>query len=72
MVRGVEHRQSDSTDIVGNVFENCPYGVLFSLSRNCRLIGNSYENCKPYVTAREGKSKILVEPLVVNERVTDP
>ena len=66
--RGVEHRQSDSTDIVGNVFENCPYGVLFSISKNCRLIGNFYSGCKPYHAVREGKSNTIIHPCVINEK----
>jgi hypothetical protein len=64
---GVELRQADTTDVVGNVFENNPHGTLFSLCKDCRLIGNIYENCTHYKTAREGKNKLLIEPLVVNE-----
>ena len=64
---GVELRQGDTTDVVGNVFENNPHGTLFSLSKDCRLIGNIYENCTNYKTAREGKNKLITKPLVVNE-----
>ena len=66
-VGGVEHRQSNVTDIAGNVFENLPRGSLLTLSRDVRLIGNSYGNCKPYVTAQEGKNPLLIEPSVFNE-----
>ena len=66
-VGGVEHRQSNVTDIAGNVFENLPRGSLFTLSREVRLVGNSYSECKPYRVACEGKSNLIVEPLVVNE-----
>ena len=64
---GVEFRQSNVTDVVGNVFENLPCGSMFRPSREDRLIGNSYENCRPYRTARESKSTLLIEPLAVNE-----
>ena len=64
---GVELRQADATDVVGNMFENCPHGTLFSLSRDCRLIGNSYDRCQPYRTAMEGKNKTMTKPLVINE-----
>ena len=64
---GVELRQSNVTDVAGNVFENLPCGSLFSLSREGRLIGNIYESCKPYRTALEGKSKLLIEPMTINE-----
>ena len=64
---GVELRQADATDVVGNVFENCPHGTLFSLSKDCRLIGNSYDRCQPYRTAMEGKNKTMTKPLVINE-----
>ena len=67
-VQGVEHRQSDSTDIVGNVFANCPRGMLFSISKNCRLIGNFYSGCKPYHAVREGKSNTIIHPCVINEK----
>ena len=66
-VGGVEHRQSNVTDIAGNVFENLPRGSLLTLSRDVRLVGNSYESCKPYVTAPEGKNPLIVEPSVFNE-----
>ena len=66
-VGGVEHRQSNVTDIAGNVFENLPRGSLFTLSREVRLIGNSYGNCKPFVTGPEGKSTLLIDPLLFNE-----
>ena len=64
---GVELRQGDTTDVVGNVFENNPHGTLFSLSKDCRLFGNIYENCTNYKTAREGKNKLITKPLIIKE-----
>ena len=69
---GVELRQADTTDVAGNVFENCPYGTLFSLSKDCRLVGNCYDCCKRYKMASEGKSKLLIKPLSINEREDNP
>ena len=66
-VGGIEHRQSNVSDIAGNVFENLPRGALFTLSREVRLIGNSYGNCKPFETGPEGKSTLLIDPLLFNE-----
>lgn len=64
---GLELRQSDMTEVVGNVFENGPAAAQFSLSQDCRMIGNLYSDCKPYRLSCEGKSKTLVEPRVINE-----
>ena len=64
---GLELRQADQTEIVGNVFENGPAAAQFSLSRDCRLIGNHYSDCRPYFLTGEGKSKTLVSPRVFNE-----
>ena len=60
-------RQADSTDVVGNVFERCLGGTLFSLSKGCRLIGNSYSDCKPYRVRSNANDNFVAEPLVVNE-----
>jgi len=66
-VQGIELRQADSTDVIGNVFESCPFGTAFSLSKDGRLIGNDYTDCPPYQTRLEGKSKVVTKPRVINE-----
>lgn len=64
---GLELRQSDLTNVVGNVFEKGPVAAQFSLCRDCRMIGNFYSDCKPYRVTGEGKSKLRLEPLRINE-----
>jgi len=64
---GLELRQADQTEVVGNVFENGPAAAQFSLSRGCRMIGNHYSDCGPCFSTGEGKTKISVRPRIVNE-----
>lgn len=64
---GLELRQSDLANVIGNVFEKGPVAAQYSLSRNCRMIGNFYSDCTPYCAKVEGKSKALIEPKRINE-----